>query len=283
MTFFPEYENSSKRMVISQKNFIRLTWFSVLALAILFVGMKSYSWILHARGVTALMSNDLKQIRVLAENRQWLATQLLSEAYKKTNRDAFALLLEIGANPDEAVVVGEWGGEGLIHKAAEHNDSFWLERLLAHGADPDRPFGRKKVVPLVYAIENHRTENGIRLIASDANVDFMNDGDCSLISYAMSFGEYRLVHEMLINGADYNAREPIATSLIFELKYILQDSQRDFTLENARKHGTLPYLEKILKWFEDQRLDWKNATYDESTGNVPKTWNIPRLPEPVEE
>ncbi len=68
-------------------------------------------------------------------------------------------------------------------------------------------------------------------------------------------------------------------SLIFQMQSELSERLWDFTTGNAKKHGTFDSLQKILDWFDEQRLDWRNATYDKSRQREPQKWNIPRLPD----
>ena len=46
---------------------------------------------------------------------------------------------------------------------------------------------------------------------------------------------------------------------------------------SAHASGSHEYLEKILAWFDDHDLDWRNAIHSDPTGKTIGTWDIPKL------
>jgi hypothetical protein len=231
-------------------------------------------------GRNYILQNDLTRLEALIANRPKVATDLLEVAFKEGHRDAYVMLLGAGANPSQSWIRNRWGSESLVHKAAERQDSFWLEQALKHGADPNQHDNPNGVYPLTYAIQSRIPENARLLITHNADVDAYGGRGESMVSFALSQGEFETVLLLLNHGVDINPPSLIAKSFLFRMQHHLKGIQGKVTFETAEKTGTLPYLDKILAWFDEQRLDWRNATYDKSTGNVPKTWDIPRLPEP---
>lgn len=218
---------------------------------------------------------DMTRLKTLVSGRRDIATTLLENAFVIQDKEVFVLLLENGANSNESWIKTKWGKVPLLMLIAEHEDRFWIESVLKHGADPNWHRSRN-IYLLTFAINSHKPKNARLLMDYGADV---NSGykDQSQIDNAWSQWQHEITYELLIRGADFNRPSPIQKSIIGGMQFDFQPKANNLIGTSARKFGTYEYLEKILAWFEDHNLDWRNATHSDPTGKTKGTWTIPKL------
>jgi hypothetical protein len=222
---------------------------------------------------------NLEELSAFAKNNPGHLNKMLPLAYALGKKEAFSEILRLGANPNKTRLDTEFGAVSLLHVAAENKDGFWLETMLEHGGDPNLKDNLLGNVPLAYAISERVAGNLDMLLKYGADANGQADYGFSMAAFAFSQGEYDMVASLIEHGADVNPTGIPVKSLIFQMQSELSARLWDFTTGNAKKHGTFDSLQKILDWFDEQRLDWRNATYDKSKESMPQKWNIPRLPD----
>ena len=219
---------------------------------------------------------DIDGIKNLVEGRKDLATTLLERAFVAEDKEIFVMLLEMGANPDKVSIHTKWGPEPLFMPVAGHDDSFWTEQILKHGANPNQQYTANRIYPLTFAIERHKPNNVRLLIEHGADVN-SRDQDCSQIDLSWSQWQHEITYDLLTHGADVNAPAQLLKSMIGQMRFDFRDKADSRVISRAKELGTFDYLEKILAWFDEHNLDWRNATHSDPTGKTPGVWSIPKL------
>ena len=144
------------------------------------------------------------------------------------------------------------------------------------GANPNLNNNPNRVYPITFAIERHRPKNARLLIDFGADVN-SRLRDRSQIDFSWSQWQHEITYDLLSHGANINAQSQLLKSLIGRMQFNFLDGDNSQILSDAREHGDIDYLEKILAWFDEHNLDWRNATHSDPTGKTPGVWTIPKL------
>ncbi len=219
---------------------------------------------------------DINKITALVEGHDELATSLLGKAFANRDKEVFELLLQKGADPNKARIATKWGLEPLFMQVASEEDSFWTECILKHGANPNQNDSPNRVYPLTIATQSHQPKNAKLLIEYGADVN-SRVNDRSQVDFSWSQWQHEITYELLVHGADVNASAPLLKSMIGQMQFDLQGNSNIRIRTSAEQFGDLHYLDKILMWFDEHNLDWRNATHSDPTGKTPGVWSIPKL------
>jgi ankyrin repeat protein len=184
----------------------------------------------------------------------------LAWAMEARNKAGFRRLLERGAQPD--ALARARGYEDfrpapwlpIRDAAANRDDSWWLETLLAHGANPNLVQPKRGgddtldysagTTPLFSALESGRVENVDLLIKAGADLNHQdNRGNCPLYYTAMYVRDFALVLRLLAAGADYRIANNDGHDVAFQMAYLDGDEDRAYH-ENRLVRQVIALLEK---------------------------------------
>jgi ankyrin repeat protein len=158
-------------------------------------------------------------------------------AMRAQNKAGFRHLLDRGANPDSLARSRAVGDNRpapwlpIRDAAADPHDSWWLQMLLSHGANPnvvqpkrggdDTTDYSAGTTPLFSAIDSGRLENVDLLLKAGADVNHQdNHGETPLIR-AVTFtpGHFRIVIRLLEAGADWRIRNNDGEDAAFRMVF----------------------------------------------------------------
>ena len=98
-----------------------------------------------------------------------------------------------------------WASSPLI-QAAREGDAAAIQRLLAAGADPDRPGGSHGWTPLIHAIHKNQRDSVEALLDGGADMNRKVGHGATALMLAAGCGRTDLAELLLDNGADPYAR-----------------------------------------------------------------------------
>jgi ankyrin repeat protein len=152
------------------------------------------------------------------------------EALVKLRADVNYRSPAIGRNLEHASV---------MHFAVIHEDSFYLEKLLEAGGNPNALGIRDNVNLMYWAIENNRVKSVELLIKFGADVNHRGLGGDTALHYAAMRDRFEILDILLGNGADPK---------------ILDDRGKDFmsVVEVMNSYTELPYQAGTKK----RRMEW---------------------------
>jgi len=160
-----------------------------------------------ARLVAAAQAGDVRELQVALKTGDADAVDehgrpLLIAALVAGRRDVFDTLLDAGADPARP----DANGQTAVHWAAMNASDWWLQQLLAKGADPNVENSRSGARPLMDAIQSNRADNVTRLLKAGATPDATDHtGATSLhVAARTKYATYSL--QLLQAGADPMAR-----------------------------------------------------------------------------
>ncbi|MEO0425066.1 MAG: ankyrin repeat domain-containing protein [Pseudomonadota bacterium] len=141
-------------------------------------------------------------------------------ALRGSSLSGFEQLLALGADPDR-----RFGQSSLIHWAARHRDSRFLELLLEYGADPNLSAGHPPEPPLFKTIgvpgEGNRSSM-LLLINAGADIDAVSGpfaidgvpaGGQTPVMAAAEVMRFDTVYELLMLGAKFDQKDDFGNSL----------------------------------------------------------------------
>jgi hypothetical protein len=185
------------------------------------------------------------------------------------NKAGFRRLLERGAQPDalarargyEDFRPAPWRLP-IRDAAADRHDSWWLETLLAHGANPNLVQPKRGgddtldysagTTPLFSALESGRVENLDLLIKAGADLNHQdNRGNCPLYYTAMYVRDFAMVLRLLAAGADYRIANNDVHDLAFQMEYLDGDEDRAY-------HNN-PLVRQVIAVLGKKRVDMAAA------------------------
>jgi len=230
------------------------------------------AWTINVRMAcrACITNNDMAGLRRMVSRQPALATAILKDAYTKQHREAFEILLQAGANPDGI----RHQRLTLLHRAARNPDSFWLEQLLKHHADPNYHKVIRNIYPIMEAIEGNCPENVRLLIKFGADVHVTTYRKKSLLTFAWGQRRGEIVMILLDSGALINPPSPRYESFV----QLIQIMSEDLLSQDPRQMRDEEFLKQARQRFREQDLDLKNATWDESQGDF-GVWKIPSFSE----
>jgi hypothetical protein len=159
------------------------------------------------------------------------------------NKASFEWLLDNGANPNLNPPPGEVDG-GVIFWAAGADDSYWLETLLKHKADPNLKYSNQveEEVPLWPAVMSRRRINLELLINAGADVNYENPSGSAAAGDAAAFGWFEGVYILLEAGTNCSPNTDIGKDLAYEI---------------ARRHDTASsvdrqWRDKVVQFLKDR-------------------------------
>lgn len=189
---------------------------------------------------------------------------LLRISMEAKNKDAYKLLLDSGADPDQV----SSDGHTVTGRAANTDESLWLEYALEAGADPDGFNSAKGLAygnPLYFAIIDNQIDNVKLLMLHNADISVACDINGSTpLTLSCSRRSFEIMYLLLENEADYLFPSRKSYSFILHFQFTYPD---EFTSVDSEYEWCL----KAWEWFEKKGLDPKNATWDGTK------WNIPQL------
>jgi ankyrin repeat protein len=142
-------------------------------------------------------------------------------ALRNSSLEGFDKLLVLGADPNIIFADGS-----VIHWAARHKNTMFLQKALSHGGNPNLVAGSLDETPLFKTIGAKGSNNRaamILLLERGANINAVTGGEHF---FGMSLGgktpvmvaadiiRFDLVYELLNLGADYNLKDDSGRSLI---------------------------------------------------------------------
>jgi ankyrin repeat protein len=156
----------------------------------------------------AAESGDVEKIKRLSKDGvnvnckgRYNITPILRTILKK-NKEGFAALLEVGADPN----VLDHNGFAAVNLAAEEEDPFWIREALAHGGNANLVNTGNRFAPgkttLFYAISEGRVENVKLLIAAGADVNHQSQHMGRPLGQAQG-STFEIVLLLLEAGAEY--------------------------------------------------------------------------------
>ena len=237
-------------------NFRRILLLLILATATILL---AYPIAIRWQCKSALVNDDLERLRQLVSNRKSRATDMLVHAFALEKKQAFDLLLKAGAKPDGL----RHGRLTLVHSAAANDDSYWLERLLNFGANPNYRRVIRQISPLSHAIERNVPGNVLLLIDAGAEINATTNRGDSMLSLAWSMRHGEIAKILLDAGAAINP--PCERYESFVNRY--QRMIKTTIGINERTKRDEHFIVQIHEWFRNRNLDLDNATWDESQGD----------------
>jgi len=132
----------------------------------------------------------------------------LQQAILAGEHSKFLALLRDGADPN---AIG-WHGNAAMHLAAAHDESFYLEKLMAHGGDPNVAARRLKRSPIFLALDSRRPKNRDLLIAHGANIEYADSSGKRPLKHAADINDAESVLYLLEQGADPAATDDLGST-----------------------------------------------------------------------
>ena len=209
-----------------------------------------------------IRSGDILSIRKheksIKQFRSVFGSNPLEVAIEAKNREAFSLLLQLGADPHSR----DQSGLPIIHRACAVADSFWLEQVLKYDGDPnlmwsgtwtDRPR-----TPMCVAMQTKQFHLIPVLVESGASLTsaIMVDpfSDYSPLGYASNCGPEAVgtVLYLLDKGATPDLSKKSSSITAF-----VQDGD------------DTPWRKPITKWFQEHGMDLHKKFWDGSKWVIP--------------
>lgn len=172
-------------------------------------------------------------------------------ALRNSSLDGFEKLLDLEADPN--IIFAD---SSVMHWAARHEDTRFLQAALDHGGNPNLVAGPLGETPLFKTIGVKGGDNrAAMLILLDAGANInavtggekifgMSMGGKTPVMAAADLGRFDIVYELLTRGADYQLKD---------------DSGRDLMDRIAAMKGRFPAgseqekaLEKVIAWLSDR-------------------------------
>ncbi len=179
------------------------------------------SWALYQ----AIEDGDAKRVRDLARSGVNIDVQYLRgltpllTALDRDEQEVYEVLLEEGADPNKLVL----NGISVMHRAASHEDSWWLQMAIAHGGDVDLiniGNGRTpKSTPIFDAIYGSSANCIQTLIDAKADLNWENGKGDIPLNESCSKSRYDFVLMLLKAGADFQKKDGAGSSLVDEIKF----------------------------------------------------------------
>ena len=178
-------------------------------------------------------------------------------SYLKSNKKSYKYLLENGADPDIEMYASEklefqstmnFTVSVMSFAANEYNDSYYLEKALSHGGNPNTYISGRHI--LYYAVDSTDINNVKLLIESGADPDGLKEKDQEEHSTPLSFSieddDYYIAYYLLQKGAD---PEISKTDIIYHIY--------NHNLENSTASEKLKeYQKKVIKMLEERGFDF---------------------------
>jgi cytohesin len=132
----------------------------------------------------------------------------LARAVVTGNVEAIERMLSAGVDPNARIA----SGDTLLSVALHAGQPEAVDLLLAAHADPNAPFNNRSFrtlsySPLLYAVRFGDLRTVTRLIASGANANTKGTGGQTALHLAVDAQRYDILHILLENSADPNARD----------------------------------------------------------------------------
>jgi ankyrin repeat protein len=162
----------------------------------------SARFLVAARNADAAAMKRELAAGAVVDARNRLGESALIIVLKKDRADLAGLLLDAGANVNQAAV----NGITPLMAASYAGHEAIVKRLLAQGADP-RPADRLNKTAMVYAAGEGRTAIVQMLVASGIGPDEVYANDLTALMWAAGYGRTATVKALLDAGADRTRRD----------------------------------------------------------------------------
>jgi ankyrin repeat protein len=129
----------------------------------------------------------------------------LNIAIIQRNRDAVLMLLQHGANPNLADANGT-KPVGIAIDYSVNNDTWFLETLIKHGADPNAGLTYMHIYPSLAMVKV--------MVEAGANVNGTGDGNKPPLIGAAILRYYDIVYYLLEHGADPKIKDHLMGSIL---------------------------------------------------------------------
>lgn len=203
-------------------------------------------------------SSIRKYEKSITQFRNIFGSNPLEVAIEATNKEAFSLLLQLGADPHSR----DRSGLPIIHRACTIADSFWLEQVLKHNGDPNLMWPGNRAYrpqrPMYVAMESRQFHL----------VPILVDAGASLTDAIMS--DRNADYSPLGNASDCGP-EGVATVLYLLEKGAIPDLTRPSSSITAfvQDGDDAPWRRPITKWFREHGMDLHKKYWDGSKWVIP--------------
>lgn len=204
------------------------------------------------------ISSIRKHDKSIKQFRNILGSNPLEVALEAKNKEAFSLLLQLGADPHSR----DQSGLPIIHRVCAVADSFWLEQLLKHAGDPNLMWPGNRVErprrPMYVAMQSRQFHLVPILIDAGASLTdsimIDNNADYSPLGNASDCGPEAVgtVLYLLDKGATPDLSKKSSSITAF-----VQDGE------------DTPWRKPITKWFQEHGMDLHKKFWDGSKWIVP--------------
>lgn len=161
-------------------------------------------------------------------------SSLLLWSYIERNLDAFELLLENGANPNQKHMKH---GSSILHLATKHENISYLKLALVYGGDSNIKT-RNGSPPLFEAVGKDLSV--LKLLSAhgaDINAVGGTTGDHPLIIYSIMLDDYEFTRELIKMGAETNVALPTGKHFYCYVLEAPDDLFRSEVVANSFQHA----------------------------------------------
>jgi len=176
-----------------------------------------------AEGNTKTIDRLLAEGAKINATGQYGQTPLFWSLYAH-NKTGFQHLLEHGADPN----AHDQNGDGVMHLAAEDEDSDYLRLALAQKGDPNLRDTRGVFpTPIFRALQPLRSDNLKLLIASGADMNYRDASEQTPMMSAANANQYEKVYVLLVAGADYMKKNVWGNTIVRNIEHNGFDKSTD--------------------------------------------------------
>jgi hypothetical protein len=207
----------------------------------------------------AIEKGDVGAIKAIAKRDKSVLSKFplsgdspLIYAIDQGQKASYVALLENGADPN---TIGPKGRNAMSFSARKQN-SFWLEKALLHGGNPNldnKATPTHRCTALISASEDTFLESVKLLVTHQADINYITVSEDALKRAADS-NNFRVVLFLLQSGADYRRKVGRYSSFAGSIRqktvsmFLQENDQRDF--------------KAVIDWLHDHGVEWDKPHKD---------------------
>jgi uncharacterized protein len=167
-------------------------------------------------------------------------------AYLQHRKASFRRLLELGADPNQALL----GHGSVMSNGARNEDLYWLRLALEHSGNPNL-LDTENETPIFRAVVAHQLENIKVLVQAGADLNHQDTVGSAPLIAAAQLSWFEAVDYLLKAGADYSVKSDPNSPSDFAYYIIRRPIPRESTQWSWR--------ENVISFLEEKGFDFEPA------------------------